>query len=89
MLMGLQGSGKTTTTSKLANYLKNKKKKFKNILLVSLDIYRPAAIDQLEKLPKERSVFPSFLYTVTFTSELVVVTGHSSSQKPIISASWI
>jgi len=41
MLVGLQGSGKTTTTAKLAKFLeKNKKKK---IMMVSLDVYRPAA----------------------------------------------
>ena len=41
MLVGLQGSGKTTTTAKLAKYLEaNKKKK---VMMVSLDIYRPAA----------------------------------------------
>lgn len=45
MLVGLQGSGKTTTTVKLANMLKSKGKK---PVLVSLDTYRPAAIDQLE-----------------------------------------
>ena len=45
MLVGLQGSGKTTTTAKLAKYLeKNKKKK---IMMVSLDVYRPAAQEQL------------------------------------------
>ncbi|MCD6449769.1 MAG: signal recognition particle protein [Thermotogaceae bacterium] len=49
MLVGLQGSGKTTTAAKLANFLK---KKGKNPLLVAADTYRPAAIDQLEKLGK-------------------------------------
>ena len=45
MLVGLQGAGKTTTTAKLAKYLeKNKKKK---IMMVSLDVYRPAAQEQL------------------------------------------
>lgn len=47
MLAGLQGSGKTTFASKIALWLK---KKGKNVLLVSLDIYRPAAQEQLEKL---------------------------------------
>jgi len=45
MLAGLQGSGKTTTAGKLANYLR--KKHNKKPLLVACDIYRPAAIDQL------------------------------------------
>lgn len=47
MLVGLQGSGKTTTAAKLANYLKELKKK---VLLVPADTYRPAAIAQLKKL---------------------------------------
>ncbi|WP_041081342.1 signal recognition particle protein [Thermotoga profunda] len=49
MLVGLQGSGKTTTAAKLANYLR---KSGRNVLLVAADVYRPAAIDQLEKLGK-------------------------------------
>ena len=47
MLVGLQGSGKTTSAAKLALYLKKKGKK---VLLVPADIYRPAAIDQLKVL---------------------------------------
>ena len=54
MLVGLQGSGKTTTIGKLANYLrKNYKKK---PLLVACDIYRPAAIDQLKQLGRELNI---------------------------------
>lgn len=54
MLVGLQGSGKTTTIGKLANYLrKNYKKK---PLLVACDVYRPAAIDQLKQLGKELNI---------------------------------
>ena len=45
LMSGLQGSGKTTFSGKLANYLK--RKKTKNPLLVACDVYRPAAIDQL------------------------------------------
>jgi len=48
LVAGLQGSGKTTFSGKLANYLKTKKGK--SPLLVAADIYRPAAIDQLEVL---------------------------------------
>jgi signal recognition particle subunit SRP54 len=48
LIAGLQGSGKTTFSGKLANYLKTKKGK--SPLLVACDIYRPAAIDQLEVL---------------------------------------
>ena len=54
MLVGLQGSGKTTTTAKLAKFLeKNKKKK---IMMVSLDIYRPAAQEQLKKLGEQNNI---------------------------------
>ena len=54
MLVGLQGSGKTTTAAKLAKYLeKNNKKK---TLLVSLDIYRPAAQEQLNILGEKNSI---------------------------------
>lgn len=48
MLVGLQGAGKTTTAGKLARFLKQRKNK--KILLVAADIYRPAAITQLEVL---------------------------------------
>ncbi len=54
MLVGLQGSGKTTTVGKLAKYLKDKKEK--NPLVVACDIYRPAAIDQLQTLANEIKV---------------------------------
>mgnify|MGYP004526641767 FL=1 len=54
MLVGLQGSGKTTTIAKIANYLrKNYKKK---PLLVACDVYRPAAIDQLKQLGRELNI---------------------------------
>ena len=51
MLVGLQGSGKTTTLAKLARYLRNEKKR--TPYLVPADIYRPAAIEQLKILGKE------------------------------------
>ena len=54
MLVGLQGSGKTTTVGKLANMLRRKHKK--NPLLVACDVYRPAAIDQLETIGKELNI---------------------------------
>ena len=53
LLAGLQGSGKTTTAGKLAKILKEQKKK---VLLVSADIYRPAAIDQLKTLAESLSI---------------------------------
>ena len=54
MLVGLQGSGKTTTIGKLANYLR--KKNAKKPLLVACDVYRPAAIDQLKQLGKQLDI---------------------------------
>ena len=51
MLVGLQGSGKTTTIGKLGNFLR--KKHAKKPLLVACDVYRPAAIDQLKTIGKE------------------------------------
>ena len=54
MLVGLQGSGKTTTIGKLANFLR--KKHNKKPLLVACDVYRPAAIDQLKQLGKELNI---------------------------------
>lgn len=53
MLVGLQGAGKTTATGKLANFMRKKGKK---PLLVACDVYRPAAIDQLEVLGKELNI---------------------------------
>lgn len=53
MLVGLQGSGKTTATAKLANLLR---KQGKRPLMVACDVYRPAAIDQLEALGRELDV---------------------------------
>ena len=54
LLAGLQGSGKTTFSGKLADYLKRKKQK--NPILVACDVYRPAAIDQLELLGEQINV---------------------------------
>ncbi len=54
MLVGLQGSGKTTTIGKLANLLR--KKKSKKPLLIAADVYRPAAIDQLKQLGRELNI---------------------------------
>lgn len=59
LMAGLQGAGKTTTTAKLARLLKERNKK--SVMLVSVDVYRPAAIQQLETLAQEIEVsfFPS------------------------------
>src|ERR1044071_3078074 len=54
LIAGLQGSGKTTFSGKLANFLKTKKGR--NPLLVACDIYRPAAIDQLKVLGEQIGV---------------------------------
>lgn len=54
MMVGLQGSGKTTTTGKLALLMKNKL--HKKVLLAACDVYRPAAIDQLAQLAKQIGV---------------------------------
>ena len=59
LMAGLQGAGKTTTVGKLARWLKNERKK--SVMVVSCDVYRPAAIQQLETLAREVEVdfFPS------------------------------
>ncbi len=59
LMAGLQGAGKTTSVAKLARFLKDRQKK--KVLVVSADVYRPAAIDQLETLANEIEVefFPS------------------------------
>ncbi|OCG07101.1 signal recognition particle protein [Gilliamella sp. wkB178] len=59
LMAGLQGAGKTTSVAKLAKFLKEKQKK--KVLVVSADVYRPAAIKQLETLAKAIDVefFPS------------------------------
>jgi signal recognition particle subunit SRP54 len=59
LMAGLQGAGKTTTVGKLARFLKERKKK--SVMVVSVDVYRPAAIKQLETLAGEVGVtfFPS------------------------------
>ncbi|MBR6072997.1 MAG: signal recognition particle protein [Bacilli bacterium] len=54
MMVGLQGSGKTTTAGKIANLVRKKYKK--NPLLVACDIYRPAAIDQLKDIGKQLNI---------------------------------
>ncbi len=54
MMVGLQGSGKTTTTAKLGRFLKEKMNK--SVLMVSVDVYRPAAREQLEVLGRQLSI---------------------------------
>ena len=59
LMAGLQGAGKTTTTGKLARYLKEREKK--RVMVVSADVYRPAAVEQLKVLANEVGVtaFPT------------------------------
>jgi len=59
LLAGLQGAGKTTSSAKLAKYLMEREKK--SVMLVSADVYRPAAIEQLQKVTEEvgATFFPS------------------------------
>ena len=66
LIAGLQGSGKTTFSAKLANYLKTKKSK--KVLLVADDVYRPAAIEQLKVLGQQIEVEVWSLPTATFGS---------------------
>lgn len=62
MLVGLQGSGKTTTVAKLAHYLKTKQNK--KVLIAACDTYRPAAIEQLEQLAKQIKVHLVYDYEI-------------------------
>ena len=73
LLAGLQGAGKTTTAGKLARWLKEQKKK---VLVVSVDVYRPAAIKQLETVAAQAGAdfFPSA------TGELPVDIGRNAVQ---------
>jgi len=72
LIAGLQGSGKTTFSAKLANYLK--KKKGKNPLLVAGDVYRPAAINQLQVLGEQIGVA---VYTEEGSKEPVKIARNS------------
>jgi signal recognition particle subunit SRP54 len=72
LIAGLQGSGKTTFSAKLANYLRTKKSK--NPLLVACDIYRPAAIEQLKILGEQ---IGTMVYTEEETKEPVKIAKHA------------
>ena len=77
MVAGLQGSGKTTSIAKLARYLKEQQKK--KVLLVSADVYRPAAIEQLNVLADQIEVdfFPS---AVEDRPEIIVAEAKKQAQ---------
>ncbi|HOZ53775.1 MAG TPA: signal recognition particle protein [Bacilli bacterium] len=70
MLVGLQGSGKTTTVAKLGNLLK--KKENKKVMFIAADTYRPAAIDQLITLGKELDIY---VYNENTNPVLIVENG--------------
>lgn len=72
LIAGLQGSGKTTFSGKLANYLKTKKQK--KVLLVACDVYRPAAIDQLKVLGDQIGVE---VYTEPESKNPVDISNHA------------
>ena len=82
MVMGLQGSGKTTTLSKLACFIRDaaqKRGKTRRILLASVDFYRPAAIDQLEILAAQAGV--SFYRATSLDVVAAAVEIYAYSQK--------
>ena len=78
MVAGLQGAGKTTSIAKLARYLKERENK--KVLVVSADVYRPAAIDQLEVLAGQVGVdfFPS---NIKEKPEKIVANAKKHAQK--------
>src|SRR5690606_41615933 len=67
LMAGLQGAGKTTTVAKLAKHLKGKRRK--KVMVVSADVYRPAAIEQLRTLAQQVDVM-FFPRSEEHTSEL-------------------
>ena len=73
LLAGLQGAGKTTTAAKLARFLREREKK--QVLLCSVDVYRPAAIEQLAQLAEQTGV--GFL---SEGAEPVAIAQHALSQ---------
>lgn len=77
MMVGLQGSGKTTTSGKLANLLR---KQGKNPMLVACDVYRPAAIDQLQVLGKQLNI-PVF--TIDNSKDVVQIANSAVRQAMI------
>jgi signal recognition particle subunit SRP54 len=77
MLVGLQGSGKTTTAGKLSVFLKQKGRR---PYLVPADVYRPAAIDQLKKLAAQISV-PVFQSTVAMDPVNICIEARTAAQK--------
>jgi signal recognition particle subunit SRP54 len=77
LMAGLQGAGKTTSVGKLAKYLKERQKK--KVMVVSADIYRPAAIKQLETLAEQVDV--SFFPSTTAQSPVEIAQGAIAEAK--------
>jgi signal recognition particle subunit SRP54 len=77
LVAGLQGSGKTTTVAKLARFLQQKHKK--TVLVTSCDIYRPAAIQQLETLAKQIDI--TFHPSLTHEDPIAIAKGAISAAK--------
>ena len=79
LLAGLQGAGKTTTAGKLARHIQERQGK--KVMLSSCDVYRPAAIDQLETLAQqvEAGFFRSTKPPTRFASPMTRSTGRASS----------
>ncbi|OYZ18242.1 MAG: signal recognition particle protein [Bdellovibrio sp. 28-41-41] len=77
-LVGLQGAGKTTSAAKLALYLRTKKEK--KVGLVPADVYRPAAIDQLQTLGKQNN-FPTFASTVNQTPQEILTAARAWAEE--------
>jgi len=57
MVVGLQGTGKTTAIGKLGKFISNEKEKARKVMLIAADVYRPAAIEQLKTLGQQTNVF--------------------------------
>lgn len=78
LMAGLQGAGKTTTVGKLGKFLKENQKK--KVLVVSCDVYRPAAIEQLKSVAEQAKIefFPS---TTTQTPEEIALTAVDFAKK--------
>ena len=77
LLAGLQGAGKTTTAAKLARFLKERQKK--KVMTVSADVYRPAAIKQLETVSAE--VGAGFIPSDPSENQLILLTVQLNRQK--------
>lgn len=80
LMAGLQGAGKTTSTAKLAKYLKEKHKK--KVMVVSADVYRPAAIDQLRTLANSLDV-NFFESDVSQKPEVIVTDAIQAAKKTL------